>query len=214
MKYYKLLLALCAMTIVASILVFLFMKKDKSVTATPVSEDAITKADQNLKASMWENYVPYIIEDDYKQLSPKSTLTDTINKVYSLNEVNSKKYKLVVRYSYIDCETCVNAIMKQISAAGEQNSIKDAIAITTSTSDRDFLIRARETQWPIKLYNVTNGDIGLYMENKNFPFMFVLTPDGHAIKIFTPAKEIPAQIKQYIVKTLKFVNESNRITKI
>lgn len=186
------------------------MRKDTKGLPSPITEDPDTKALTNAKAIFWDNYVPSIIEDDYKQLSSKASFKDTTNKVYTLTDIIGKRYKLVVRYSFIDCDLCVNAIMKEVKIAGDQQSIKDVIAITTSASDRDFLIRSRENQRPIKVYNVTDGSAGLIMENKNFPFMFVLTPDGRAIKIFPPMKENVGQIKAYLTKVLDFVNTCNK----
>jgi hypothetical protein len=213
MKHYKSIITLSILAITASIVIFLLMRKNNQA-APPVAEDALTKAKQDQKAIMWDNYVPYIVEDDYKVLSSKASFTDTTSKVFKLDDIIAKRYKLVIRYSYIDCDLCVKKIMNVLKTVGAEQSLKDAIGFTNSNSDRDFLIRSRENVYPVKLYNVTDGSIGLYMENKNFPFMFVLTPEGRAIKFFTPSKENPEQITNYLRKALKFINTSNLNAKI
>ncbi|WP_429384910.1 hypothetical protein [Mucilaginibacter sp. UYCu711] len=189
------------------------MKKDKSKVAPPINENVYANALKEAKVVLWDSYVPLIVEDDYKQLNPKTPFIDTTNKTFTLSDITAKKYKLVMRYSFVDCDQCVNAVLKQIKEAAQQNSIKDAIAITTSASARDFLIRARETPCPVTLYNIPDGSVGLHMENRNFPFLFVLTPEGRAIKIFMPAKENIGQLKEYLTKALSFVNTSNHNAK-
>ena len=165
---------------------------------------------RDIKATNWDNYVPLIIEDDYKKIDTNAALIDTNGRSVRLSELTNGKYHLVVRYSFTDCNACVDTVINIINELKSRFSSAPVLAITDSNSDRDFIVRSKSQQTPLKVYSLINSSLGLYMENKNFPFVFVITPEYRATKIFMPTKEISMQIREYMVTTLKFLTDQTR----
>lgn len=165
--------------------------------------------EQNLKAGMWENYVSLILPNDGLQLNHFKILKDTAGKEASLKRISAGKYKLVLRYSFADCEVCVDTVISKIRLLEKQFDTKDFLAITSEYSDREFSIKAESKNYMLPIFNLEEKDLGLSLENKQLPFLFVLTPELRVIKIFIPLREFPQQIEEYLVQGFTFVNTSN-----
>ena len=125
----------------------------------------------------------------------------------SLKTLVNNKTKLIFRYSHLDCEICVDSVLSLVQRITKKN--ENLLIITDSYSDRDFLIKTQNKKHPYPVYTISGSNLGLSIENKNLPFLFVITRDFRASKIFIPIKEIPYQTKEYLSYVFNFLNESN-----
>nr|WP_157247425.1 hypothetical protein [Pedobacter panaciterrae] len=175
----------------------------------PVSKNISTDLIRDLKATMWDNYVPFIIEDDFRLLDHNVSLSDTLGNNIKLKDLAPNKYKIIVRYSSTDCDICVDSVMNMISGLKDKKNLDNVYAITDSRDERDFIIRTSSKKYPVPVYRLSESTLGLFMENKNFPFVFVLTPDFHVVKVFMPSKEVPLHIRAYLSKVLNYLDANN-----
>ncbi|WP_345212059.1 hypothetical protein [Mucilaginibacter gynuensis] len=180
--------------------------KAKAVKATTktVSDDFLN----GTKAEMWDNYVPFMYDDD-KSIPKETPLIDSLEKEFTLKKLTNGRYTLIVRYSFMDCEMCVDTLLTHVEKLRKQTKYKDILVITDSYSERDYLIKVTRFKRPFKIYNLPETRLGLSIENKNFPFMFVLTPDMRVTKIFVPIKEYSAQIDEYLNYTNEYISNAN-----
>ncbi len=79
--------------------------------------------------------------------------------------------------------------------------------LTDAKTERDFLIKTQNKDHPYNVYLMQNGNLNLTMEGKGFPYLFVLTKDFRATKIFIPFKELSYQTEQYLSYVFKFLNK-------
>ncbi len=74
----------------------------------------------------------------------------------------------------------------------------DLLILTDYRNERDFLIIQKYYKHKNPVYNLGVKNLGLSIENKNLPFLFILTKDLRVTKIFVPFNEIPYQTAEYI----------------
>jgi len=204
----KNLLALVIVIVIAVVTIFSFLRKSE-YSPQPISKNISTDIIRDLKATMWDNYVPFIIEDDFRLVDSNISLSDTLRNNIKLKDLASNKYKIIIRYSSTDCDICVDTIMNVISGLSGKKKLNNIYAITDSRDERDFIIRASAKKYPVPVYRLNGNSLGLFMENKNFPFMFILTPDFHVVKIFMPSKEVPSHIRAYLSKAVSYLDAEN-----
>ncbi len=112
-----------------------------------------------------------------------------------LSELNIIRPKLVLRYSELNCNVCVdsqfetlNRVTKQI---GEEN-----ILIFGSYSKLDDLNRfKRINNIHLEIYNLKN--IGLSIDDENIPYYFVLDSSLVVKDLFIPKDEYPDLTKSF-----------------
>lgn len=203
---FKLLIGLLIITTTLAVIGFMPQKVDKAVVNKTENEDAKTNV---IKAQLWDNYV-HLIKDEGRQISDSITVRDTADVKYSIKQLLNRKYKLIFRYSLLDCEVCVDTVMKKMDLYSKRHGLKDILVLTDAFNQRDFYIRATYYKYPFPLYNLNRVNLGMSIEDKDFPYLFVLTPELRVIKVFIPAKELAAQIDDYlsyVTDYLKTVND-------
>lgn len=182
-----------------------FLRKPE-LAPKPQAKERVVDPLESVSASIWNNYVPYIIEDDYKAVNKTVVLTDTNENTITVDKLNRNQYNLMLRFSFGDCASCIKVMMEELKALNLQGNV---FAVTNSYSFRDFMIKTSHAKYSVPTYSIGTQSLGLFMENKNFPFFFVLTPDNRAIKIFLPVKEKREQIKNYLSKVMAFIQKAN-----
>lgn len=131
-------------------------------------------------------------------------LVDSKLEIKNLDDVNvsvrslvKEKPILVFRYSRYDCQLCVNQVLDRL-----RNIFRDeehrVCLIVDGMSERDFKIKYKNSEIKFLAYFVENKNLGLSLENKNLPFLFVLTTGTKVEQIFIPFKEYPNQTDAYL----------------
>jgi len=59
-----------------------------------------------------------------------------------------------------------------------------------------------------KIYSVQNEKHNLSLEQKDFPFLSVLSSNNPATKLFLPMKEYPHNMQEYVSYVSKFLSEN------
>jgi len=206
LKYTSILnILLICVTLIA---IFAFLKPDRETNGAATQQSSRSSALVKMKADLWNGYVDYVKSEGH-QIPSNLKLSDTTGKIHLFSEMIDTKAKLIFRYSFRDCEICVDTVLNKIALYQKTRHLKDFIIITDSYSERDFMIKASR-QKSLKIYNLQDTLLGLNIENQNYPFLFVTGKDLKVSKIFLPIKEIPDQITEYFDYIDTYLKQTNR----
>lgn len=188
-------------------LVFILMKPkarlEQAIAVPKVADDGpVVK----LKSAFYNLYPTLVIPSDHKLVSAKTLVKTPEGQSRSLKELVGNKPRLILRYSHIDCEVCVDSVVSQIHRITKREKLPELLILTDIYTERDFLIKTRNKKYAFATYGLPGTNLGLPLENKNLPFLFVLTPDFKATKIFVPFKEVPYQTTEYLKEIFRYLN--------
>lgn len=193
-------------------LVFSLMRPQTTSKSAPISQSETRQEDveTDLKVAFWNTYPTLVIPNDGKRISESVLLKDIAGKSFPLGELIRGESKLIFRYSYIDCGVCIDSVISQIQEITKLDKLDDLIIITDSYSDRDFVIKNKRNDHPYPVYNISNSNLGISLEGKNLPFLFVVDSELRASKFFIPIKEVPYQTEQYLAYIFEFLGDSKK----
>jgi hypothetical protein len=208
----SILLALLSLTSLS--LSFLLLRPNAVNPNVIISADSSDKtstidAENKIKATFFNVYPNIVIPSDDKSIDASITLLSSDGKRHTLNELVNKRSKLIFRYSELDCDMCIDSVISIIKKISPLKKIPNLIIISDFKSDRNFQIREKYKKHPYPIYNISSANLGLPIENKNFPFLFIITEDLKATKLFIPLKEFPYQTIEYIKYAFSLLKISN-----
>ena len=186
LKTYILLLLL-----IASNAYWLFKYNEDRKVIKVLLESVEKYAQQNSVINMHKNDRLYELEFNGLHLSDSLSLTDVEGKKWLLKDLIDSP-KLILRYSNLNCHTCIDEQLKNLKSFADSAHCSDKILLFT-TCETDVYMRqfkrANKIHFPIfnlgKLANEQLRDIGM-------PYMFVLSPQDNRIQcMFVPQKELP-----------------------
>ncbi len=204
------LLILLALTSVSLCVILLKPTKTQaSAVVTPNSEAIKLDEVNKLKASFFNIYPSLVVPTEDKKIADTITLAGTDGRKLSLRTLAGNSPKLVFRYSRLDCELCIDSVLSIIKKIKGETKVPELIVIADFQNNRDFLIKDKHKKHPYPVYNIANGNLGLPVENKNLPFLFILSEDFKATKVFIPFKEVPYQTNEYINYAFNYLKQNN-----
>lgn len=187
--------------ITSATLVVAFMRPANTKIINSAREDAsVYRTDPliSLQASFYTIYPTLVTPDDGILIKGTDSLMTERKRRVSLRSLIGNKTKLIFRYSYMDCDICVDSVISQVKKITQRAKLNDFLIITDTRTERDFLLKSNYKKHPFPIYGLLQSKLGLTMENKNLPFLFVISPDLRISKIFIPFKESPYQTEQYL----------------
>lgn len=115
----------------------------------------------------------------------------------SLNTLFDKRPKLVLRYSEINCMTCVDSSLVYIEKYKNIIGPENIIILASYQRQQDINTFKRVSKVHFKVYNTQNNIISLPTEKLNSPFLFVTDQTLVAQGVFLPEKTIPKLTEMY-----------------
>lgn len=172
-------------------------KKDSALTDTQF---------YSIYKAFYEAYNSYLIGDNGMKLNKEHVLKNR-----SLQEIKLKDIVndgiLIFRFSANDCDMCFNSVARSLVETLNNQQLQRVCIVFDGYDDRAFSIKSDHLELPITMYKIDTA-LGLQTENKNLPFLFFLSRNMIAEKIFLPFKEIPQTTLAYLshVKSLLELN--------
>lgn len=170
------------------------------------------KAKNGIKTSdnrnfFWDIYPELIIPNTGKIIKDQPDIVDINSNKKSINELSPKLPLLIFRYSQYDCHLCINQVLDKLQTVFRGNEDHVCLIIDGMTP-RDFRIKYKDLSLKIQPYFIDGQNLGLSLENKNLPFLFLLSPDPLRVdKIFIPFKEHPHQTDAYLTNVESILND-------
>ncbi len=103
---------------------------------------------------------------------------------------------LVVRYSELDCNVCVDTLINYAKKMSSQIGSDRIVVFAKVTNKRDFHLLSRTNKNELNIYQV-NSDITRH-DGNSYTYMFVLNIDHTISHLFIPHKEYPNMIVWYL----------------
>ncbi len=155
--------------------------------------------------SYYFNYMEYIIPSEGQEIKNNIYVYDSLNKKIYLKDLflSQKKKKIIFRYSFRDCNLCIDSVFKVLREIKKENlkNSYDIILIKDAKSFRDFKIQLLydNMMYPTYFLSIDEfGGLGLPIENKNMPILFVMNSKMTVSKIFIPNKDHLNETRKYI----------------
>lgn len=123
------------------------------------------------------------------------TAKNVKDSAFTLPQLCTAKYTLVMRYSYIHCNACVDSIMVILNDFSKQTGIKPLI-LSQYANRRDYINFVRVNQIKQPIYCVE--DTLCIADNLDVPYLFVLDSDMKCNNFFIPRKEYTKGAKMYL----------------
>jgi hypothetical protein len=113
----------------------------------------------------------------------------------SLSELISNNPKLVLRYSEIACNSCVDAQLKILEKLAIKIGSENIIILASYKNNSSLWRFKRINNIRLNLYNIDN--LGFSLERENIPFYFIIDNTFNVKMIFIPIKEKPYLTEKY-----------------
>ena len=128
------------------------------------------------------------------RLQPAALKSFTDDQTSSLSKAVSGGATIVLQYSQLNCEMCVDSALTYLNAFLKRTGTSNVVIIAATDSRRwlSFFVRINHLD-PQTVYYVKNRDLdGLYgREVPNFPFIYFTDSTLAVTDVFFPIKEIP-----------------------
>lgn len=196
----KLIYTLSAIIVVLTVFCSFLLVKKEVVAGTVIEPcEKFNKKDSkdgDFKSIFYDNYCSVIMPNDGRIINAEANIQDTTFRKSNVLEHLKAPKMLIFRYSFSDCEGCIELVLEELSKL--KNDIPFLI-ITDSYSDQDFLIKMRQMNPKCQVYSLVGSEsLNLPLEGKALPFLFLVDQQGRTSHIFTPYKEYPLQLKEYL----------------
>lgn len=117
---------------------------------------------------------------------------------HSLADLIGQDHKLVMRYSELHCDVCVDETMKQLKRFTEEIGQDQVLLISSYANPRDMYTFKRLNQIQLPLYNLGEQKLDLRAEEADVPYLFVIGPDQKVDLVFLAYKEAPELLSRYL----------------
>lgn len=138
------------------------------------------------------------MKNTLKAINPDILLVSAVRKdTLTLQQLVGTTPKLVLRFSELNCMTCVNDIVAKIKKASQIIGKKNVIVAATYHSIRDLYLFKRINGLKMPVYKLPTSGFGLPIGGADIPFLFVIDPQFQTKLLFVPDKTLPKMSNQY-----------------
>lgn len=139
-------------------------------------------------------YIQYSMEGKY--IADSIVITDLQGNSKQLKDVMSRP-RLVMRFSDINCNTCVEQEMKNLRNFFPPPKSDNIMILATYRSVADLLKFKRINAIDFELYAISANQLPLAGEQISAPYMFVIDKSFQVKFPFVPSKEFPDCSQSY-----------------
>ena len=118
---------------------------------------------------------------------------------FRLNILFGNNPKFVLRYSEINCMTCVDSSLKYIEKYKKIIGPENIIVLASYKNQQDLAIFKRVSKIEFEIFNTGENTVGLPIEKENTPFMFITNGTLIAQSVFLPEKTMPELTEMYFM---------------
>lgn len=172
--------------------------------------EAIAKANNlnnDNRVFFWEIYPELVVPNSGKTIDKSIKVKDLNGNDISIGELSSNVPYLVFRYSQYDCHLCIDQVLEKLKIFFEGNEHQVCLMVDGVTA-RDFKIKYKNRDIRFPVYFFVRDNLGLSLENKSLPFLFVMDRDPLKVdNIFVPFREHPDQTDAYLKNIRGLLND-------
>ncbi|GAA3923881.1 hypothetical protein GO495_02940 [Chitinophaga oryziterrae] len=107
--------------------------------------------------------------------------------------------KLILRFSYISCDVCVDTILNVLKGIKGGIKKEDIILLLTYDNIENLNRFEHVNNIAYRTYSIPQYDSLGHFENYNIPYLFVLLPKRNTLNdLFFPLRENPLRTREYL----------------
>jgi hypothetical protein len=144
--------------------------------------------------NMFENDIQLMLFSENFRIKIEEIIGEG-NAQTTFSSIISDKPKLFLRYSELNCHTCVDIQFEALKEFGKKIGNENIILLASYKSDGDLNSFMRINKINFKVFNIRN--LGLPIERANTPFYFIADGSGFVKLVFVPRKEYPKLYEKY-----------------
>ena len=149
------------------------------------------------------DYREIVKYDQPRLLSDTLCIVDSEGKYWSLDSISQAK-TLVIRYSSLNCNSCVDTLMHYAKLYSDSVSNGRIGVFADYENDRDFHLLSRLNKSKVGIFQVKERMLSL--DDKGVPYMFVVNTDKTFSHLYIPHKEFPSLIRWYYDIVIPYIN--------
>lgn len=174
---------------------FLFQKNNQLRKAVSVKVNQISSL--GMDKDLLLNNMQMQYANNGNQLNDFS-LTDTAGSKLKLSELLDNHYKIIFRFSYLHCSSCVKFELKNIIEIAQKIPKDKIIIIAEYDNKRGFnaFTKAHNVTLPIYFLN-ENEHADNILQDENIPYVCLMNKQMKIEHLFIPIKEIPIYSERY-----------------
>ena len=142
-----------------------------------------------------QDYWYTIKYDNSHRIGSDIIIRDRNDNILSTVDVMSAGKKLIVRYSELNCNSCVDSLLQYASNFAKEVGDDNVMVWASYSNIRNFHLLFRLNKAKLNICNV-NSQISEYDQIDN-PYVFILDEDLTIRRLFFPHKELPDNTKKY-----------------
>ena len=159
-----------------------------------------TEINTTLLKTLANDNVSLVKYDSERTIDFGTTIRNSDGDVVCISDIVNDGRKLIVRYSELNCKSCVDSILYYTEQFGKRIG-RDKIQVWAKfTSLSNYLLMKRIIDHDIDLYDASNFSFGV--DSLNVPYLFILNNAMTISNIFIPHKEFP-QLNEWYFSTIK-----------
>lgn len=149
---------------------------------------------KDMKINMLEETIEKSLNSENLKIRNNVTINDGEGPTLLKNVVSSKPM-LILRYSELNCQTCIDVQLASLNKLADKIGKKNIIILASYNTIVNMTKFKRINKLNLSIYNVDS--IGFPLEKSNIPFYFIIDKDRMAKLIFVPNKEFPSLTEKY-----------------
>lgn len=136
------------------------------------------------------------------------------NESLMLSDLLEDDYKIVFKFSYLHCLSCVSSILDELNIMANEISKDKILVIGEYENKRAFEAFKKGHKIPFSIFYV-NNDCNNILKDENMPYVCLLNKKMEIKHLLIPMKEIPIHSKRYlkIMVRRSMMNSANTIIK-
>jgi hypothetical protein len=209
MQYKKATLGIFVMIILLSLNVLLLRKTVLQNSDLKKFEKELASVTHNATLNdLLLSLFPMQLESENYRLDADILLEDEKGLKISLSKVIGDNRKLILRYSDVNCNACVDHQLKYLKNVAAQIGDTSIFILATYKNKRDLEIFKRINGIKFPVYNTLNGGINLPIEKYETPYLFITDKSHLVYMVHVPVKEVPQLSTLYTAVVVeKFKNK-------
>lgn len=185
-----------------SIFVIVYVRTEHKIELLQKENEVLSgivhdEKNQNLssKIAMLQADQLSMVSSSGEKISKDILLCDDEGNEIILGDISQGRRKFIFRYSYLNCNVCVDALIPMIKTLAQEIGDDNVIFIATYKNERNLHVFKRINQIRSQIYNIES--LPIILDDINTPYCFVLEKDDTISHVFIPRKEMIDHAQDY-----------------
>ena len=178
-----------------------------NLKVSEMAENIAKLQQSSLLYHVWaSDYWSLVMTDSCRALDAGMAVRNATGESMTLSDIAEDGDILVVRYSELNCNSCVDSLMKKIGEFAERGGMKNRFVVFANYENYlDFKLFCSLNKANLNIYNVKGLPLG--QEALETPYLFLLHSDMTVTNFFVTHKEMPGATDRYLGRVSELLQD-------